>query len=182
MFLPRPRNGLRRHRIEDQVLVYDARTDRTHLLDHATGTVLDLLEEGGRPPEALVVELGRRIDRPADDALVTLALDELRKAELLDEDRSPAPLNEVSRRQLLRRAGLVGATALLVPTIVSLTANPLYAASPSPCSQSSGRLAGCKCSMLTGSSVCASGCCKSNGSSGNGENTCVAKGSGIQCY
>lgn len=128
MPLPRLRSGLRHHRVDEQVLVYDAREDRTHLLDASTGTVLELLAVGDRSGEGLTSEVARRLGVAPDEAIVTLAFDELRKADLFDEERAPAPLGEVSRRELLRRAALAGATALLVPAIVTLTARTGYAA------------------------------------------------------
>ncbi len=126
--LPRVRPGLLRHHLDGQVLIYDAREDRVHLLDPTTGHVFELLEQGGRTREGIVGELATRMDAVESDSMLQLSLDELRKADLL-EDSAPAmpALSELNRRDLLRKVGLAGAAALLVPAIATLTATPAYA-------------------------------------------------------
>ena len=126
--LPRVRPGLLRHRLDGQVLIYDAREDRVHLLDPTTGHVFELLEQGGRTREGIVAELGTLTETMESDSLLQLSLDELRKADLLEDAATQMPaLSEINRRDLLRKVGLAGAAALLVPAIATLTATPAYA-------------------------------------------------------
>ncbi|HYN80872.1 MAG TPA: twin-arginine translocation signal domain-containing protein [Gemmatimonadaceae bacterium] len=126
--LPRVRPGLLRHQLDRQVLIYDARDDRVHLLDTTTGHVFELLEEGGRGREGIVAELATRMNAGESDSLLQLSLDELRKADLLDDVSAPvAPLTEINRRDLLRKVGMAGAAALLIPAIATLTATSAYA-------------------------------------------------------
>ena len=128
--LPRVRPGLLRHRLDEQVLVYDPRDDKVHLLDPTTACVLDLLEEGKHSPDRIMEEVGRRVKVTPSDALLALSLDELRKADLLDTSASPlAPVTDVRRREMLKKVGLVGAAALLIPAITTVTATPAYAVS-----------------------------------------------------
>src|SRR5687768_9681297 len=126
--LPRVRAGLLRHQLDGQVLIYDARDDRVHLLDTTTGHVFELLEEGGRGREGIVAELATRMNAVESDSLLQLSLEELRKADLLDDVSGPvAPLSEINRRDLLRKVGMAGAAALLIPAIATLTATSAYA-------------------------------------------------------
>jgi PqqD family protein of HPr-rel-A system len=128
--LPRVRPGLLRHHLDDQVLVYDPGDDKVHLLDPTTACVLDLLEEGKWSAERIMDEVARRVNVAPSEALLALSLDELRKADLLDKSAtSPAPVTDVRRREMLRKVGLAGAAALLIPAITTITATPAYAVS-----------------------------------------------------
>lgn len=128
--LPRVRPGLLRHRLDEQTLVYDPRDDKVHLLDPTTACVLDLLEEGKWSPSRMTDELARRMNVIANDDIIALSLDELRKADLLDASSAPIPeVTDLRRREMLRKVGLAGAAALLIPAITTLTATPAYAAS-----------------------------------------------------
>jgi hypothetical protein len=126
--LPRVRPGLLRQRLDEQILVYDPREDKVHLLDPTTACVLDLLEEGGWASQRMTEEVARRLNVVANEDLISLSLDELRKADLLDtSSTSVAPVTDLRRREMLRKVGLAGAAALLIPAITTLTATPAYA-------------------------------------------------------
>jgi len=128
--LPRVRPGLLRHRLDDQVLVYEPGNDKVHLLDPTTACVLDLLEEGKWSADRIMGEVARRVNVASSEALLELSLDELRKADLLDGGTaSLAPVTDLHRREMLRKVGLAGAAALLIPAITTITATPAYAAS-----------------------------------------------------
>lgn len=171
--LPRLRAGLLRHELDGQVLVYDTRHDRIHLLDPTTGCVLELLQEGGWTAEGVIAEIAERLKVPADSGLVSLALDELRAADLLDQAASvPAPLVDVNRRAVLRRLAMTGAAAALIPAIATFTATAGYA---------QGSLLGVGGLCGTNNGLCASGrccggacrtaaCSGNNGSCGPGVN------------
>jgi hypothetical protein len=106
---PRLRSDILFHNLDDEVLAYDGRNDRIHLLDPTTARVLDLLRSEKNLGEA---DIGLE--------LIELALDELRKAELLEESASHAEVLDPQRRELLRKA-VVGAAAVLIPAIVTLS-------------------------------------------------------------
>lgn len=128
--LPRVRPGLLRHRLDEQMLVYDPGDDKVHLLDPTTACVLDLLEEGKWSASRIMEEVARRVNVTPSEALLSLSLDELRKADLLDGRTAPlAPVTDVRRREMLRKLGLAGAAALLIPAITTITATPAYAVS-----------------------------------------------------
>ncbi|MEO7684030.1 MAG: hypothetical protein ABIU86_08850, partial [Gemmatimonadaceae bacterium] len=112
--LPRVRPGLLRHELDGQVLIYDAREDRVHLLDTTTGHVFELLAKGDRSREGIVSELATRMSSLESESLLQLSLEELRKADLLEDGPAAMPpMSDISRRDLLRKVGLVGAAALV---------------------------------------------------------------------
>lgn len=149
--LPRIRQGLLSHQLDGQVLVYDSRDDRIHLLDPTTGCVLELLQEHGWTAAGVTTEVARRLGIVADPALLALALEELRKADLLDESAPvPAPMVDVNRRTLLRKLAMTGAAAALVPAIASLTATTGYA---------QGSLLGLGATCVTNAQCASARCC-----------------------
>src|SRR5687768_8930638 len=125
--LPRVRAGLLRHELDGQVLIYDARDDRVHLLDTTTGHVFELLEQGEKSREGIVSALATRMNTLESESLLQLSLDELRKADLLETGPAVPALSDISRRDLLRKVGLAGAAALAIPAIATLTATSAYA-------------------------------------------------------
>lgn len=127
--LPRVRAGLLRHPLDKQVLVYDSSNGLVHLLDPVTACVLDLLEEGGRLADEITQQVAIRLDVAESADILPLALDELRKANLLDlrEVGPLAPLVGVNRRDMLVRLAATGAAVFAVPAIATLTATRGYA-------------------------------------------------------
>lgn len=118
---PKARAGLLRHELEGETVVYDPTGDRVHLLDPTTSSVFGLLD-GERSPAIIAKQLGH----PADSELVTLALDGIARADLLDPSAGRvAPLAEVSRRDLVKRLG-VAAAMVMLPAVIS--ARPAEAA------------------------------------------------------
>jgi PqqD family protein of HPr-rel-A system len=124
--LPRLRTGLLCNELDGQVLVYDPQSDTIHLLDATTGRVMEILRDRVLTEDEAVAELSRHTGAASNAALLELALEELRSAELLDEQPLSATPNGISRRDLLRKAGFAGAAAALIPTIVTLSATRAY--------------------------------------------------------
>lgn len=127
------RSGLLRHSLDDHSVVYDQTNDRIHLLDPTTSHILDRIENGVSDAATLTEEIQRATPDSDSQALVQLALEELEKADLLEVADSPPPEpaashpTDVTRRDLLRRVAVSGLSALLVPAIVTLTADTAYA-------------------------------------------------------
>ena len=175
MSLPRVRSGLLKHPLDGQMLVYDKKGDRVHLLDPTSACVLDLLTTGdGWTREGLVHEMGERLGIKADSALLTLALDQLAHSDLLEQETQPAVLTDVTRRDLVKKLAMTGAAALLIPAVATLTASPSYAQSQfgagGPCSTN----ANCN----TGTCCVTTGRCQSTPCLPNGNVGCT---SGYQC-
>lgn len=125
--LPRVRTGLLRHSLDEQVLVYDSRDDQVHLLDPTTACVMELLEEGGWTEPKIVPEVARRLNITPNADLVSMAIDQLGEAGLIDETSAVRPRLDVSRREIIRKLAYTGAAAMLVPAVATLTATRGYA-------------------------------------------------------
>lgn len=127
MPLPEVRKGLQLHLLDDELLVYDKEDDTVHLLNETTACALKLLQEGRRTASEIDAELAMKAGAVPGDGLLTLAIDELRKARLLEEsDDAPKPLDDLTRRDVLRKMALTGAAALLIPAITTLSARRAY--------------------------------------------------------
>jgi len=120
------RTSLLCNELDGQVLVYDPKSETIHLLDATTAQVMEILRDHTLTAEEAAAELSRRTGAASNAALLELALEELRKAELLDEQPVSSPRPGVSRRELLRKATFAGAAAALIPTIVTLSATRAY--------------------------------------------------------
>jgi hypothetical protein len=190
--LPRVRSGLLKHNVDDQELIYDPRADRVHLLDPTTACVLALLQEGGWTPEGIVIELSGRLGIVPNPSLVPLAIEELRAADLLEPAAgSIDPLVDVTRRELIKKVGLVGAAALLIPSIVTFTATPGYAqasgagtlAAGSPCSATPGQQCapGLYCYPSNPGVCVPQGCTVGGGSCSSSSTCCSDYKTGNQC-
>ena len=128
--LSKVRTDVLSHHLDDQVVVYDPRSDAVHLLDRTTGCVMELLKEGGRSVDELTAELARRIGYAPSPGLLWLAIEELRRSGLLAECDAPRRLNggaSMFRRSMLKKVAAAGATALIVPLVVSITPGDAYA-------------------------------------------------------
>lgn len=113
------------HELSGELLVYDLTRNKVHCLNPATALVWRSCD-GKRTMEELASLVSARLDLPADEDIVRLALAHLEKARLLE-----APLPEataarrLSRRQLVKRLG-IGLGAL--PLLSTLVAPPAHAA------------------------------------------------------
>lgn len=105
--------------LPDELLVYDLDRHRATCLNRTASVVFRLCDGTRSVPEiarAAEPELGV----PADEALVRLAIDRLRRAYLLEPSSArPDPL---TRREWVRRVGRLGLAAGLVPVVTSIVA------------------------------------------------------------
>lgn len=125
--LPGVRAGLLCNELDGQMLIYNQHADSIHLLDPTTARVFELLQVGARTKEEVVSKLTDIDGSRSGAALFDLAIEELRKAELLDERvSSAATITGIGRRELLLKLALTGAAAAIVPTIVTLSATRAF--------------------------------------------------------
>ena len=162
--------------LDDEMLVYDLQCHQAHCLNRTAALVFKG-SDGRTTVHALARRLRRQIDAPADEAeaLVLLAIRRLRRAHLLkDVAGAQRRYARVSRRELLRRAGLTaGALLPLVTTLVAPTAAQVQTCvvGNAGCS---GQLFGlpCHCGNPADCSITCgcdgTGACKDNGGAGPG--------------
>jgi hypothetical protein len=123
--IPRMRtDGLVTQPLGDEILVYDRHRHQAHCLSRTAAAVWEHCD--GKTTVAEMAELmAMELDTPVAEQVVWLGLDQLRKARLLEEPftLSSSPIATMSRREAMRRVGLVTAAALpLVTSIIAPTA------------------------------------------------------------
>jgi coenzyme PQQ synthesis protein D (PqqD) len=105
------------------LLIYDEHGELTLSLNRAAALVWRS-SDGTRTVSDLVEALALEFGEQADEDQVLIALDELSKHGLIDsgyEERDPNAAR-VSRRQFIRRVGVVAAVAVGVPIVHSMAA------------------------------------------------------------
>ncbi len=116
------RDGLVVQALPDETLVYDLKRHRAHCLNRTAALIWQHCD--GRTTVAGLASLLNESARlPADEAVVWMGLEGLAKAHLLHE--KPVPPEEAgryTRREMLRRLGVAGGLALLLPAVQSIVA------------------------------------------------------------
>lgn len=137
--------------IEDEVLIYNLKTDEAHCLNRSAALVLAHCD--GRTTVAEVVQLlEAEMKTLVEEDVIWFALEQLRKSNLLEEPFiAPPRMKRISRRSLLMRLGVSAVVA--VPFIMSITA-------PTAAQGATCRASGAVC---TSDSQCCSNNCVDNG-------------------
>lgn len=148
---PRAReNGLVVEEADDELLVYDQQHDLAHRLNR-TSAVIFRHCDGTRSVEDLVAIVSEQVDEVADEDLVLIALDNLAEAGLLEEHTARDPEEtRLSRRRFIRRVGVVGSAALVLPVVHSIVA-------PTAAQAQSSAASSCSCICFSCSFPCV--CC-----------------------
>lgn len=133
----------------DEVLVYDLARDKAHCLNRTAALVWNYCD--GRTSAATMTgRLERELNVPVDERVVWLALNQLSKNHLLEEQIVPPPtMAGINRRQMMRALGVAAVVA--VPVVISIVG-------PTPVQAVSCFGAGAAC---TSSAQCCSGLCSS---------------------
>ena len=127
----------------DETLVYDLDSHKAHCLNRAASAVWSRCD-GTTTVSEMAEILERDLGIPADDDVVRLALSQLQKAKLLDGPfQMPFVGAAPARRVVIKRMGLLGAAALLLPVITSIVAPTAVSAATcipngQPCTAPSG--------------------------------------------
>jgi hypothetical protein len=105
---------------QDEVLVYDLKSNKAHCLNETSAMVWQYCD-GTKTSQQIAAELTGKLGKPVSDDLVWLALDQLKENDLLSFDPPIEPHYQgVSRRDVMKRIGLASAVAL--PVIFGLVA------------------------------------------------------------
>lgn len=116
---------MREHRLviddlPDEVLVYDLERHEAHCLNRTAAMVWRCCD-GDSSPAKIARRVTAELDAPFSEELVRVALNQLEKFHLLEQDTEvPTHFAVLSRRQLVRRLGLAAAVA--VPLVTSIVA------------------------------------------------------------
>ena len=134
MLRPRAKHsGFLERPVGDQVVVYDQSRQRLHVLSR-TAALVWRLADGRHTVAELSLLVGRELGTPTDESLISLALDQLDDARLLEERLARAPGEDsLSRRELLHRTAAALVAGVMLPTITScgVDGNPLSPGGPS---------------------------------------------------
>ena len=156
--IPSARNsGLVVQKLENEVLVYDTERQKAHCLNQNAALIWEHCD-GHRTVSDLSDLLRAKtsdtvIGKKEGEELVWTALDQLEKSHLLQEPIArPENVNRLSRRELMKAAGIA---ALVAVPVVSTVLAPT-AAQASTC-QASGQ--SCSISATCCSGLCSSGAC-----------------------
>ena len=129
--LPRARKDkLIVRELPDEVLVYDLRRDKAHCLNKASAFVWKYCD-GKTGVAEMAGLLEREFATPVETDVVWLALGQLRRLHLLEEEGERIGMMKVSRRDLVRK---YLPAALALPVILSIPA-PTAAQARSRCGQ-----------------------------------------------
>jgi len=138
--------------LAEETLVYDLDRDKAHCLNQTAKQIWHLCDgrnSAGDIANALAASAGA----PVAEAVVEHGLRQLAEAQLIERgSSSSSDAGRMSRRELMRRAGLAAVIAL--PVVTSIIApTPAEASSCAhPCSVTA------QCSPFPGT-VCSGGCC-----------------------
>ena len=133
------KEGLVVQHLSDEVLVYDQQRHKAHCLNE-TAALIWMRCDGKTTVSSMAQDLSKQTGTRVGEEVVWLALDQLGKSSLLQATamRSKAA-GGMSRREMMKRAGLAAAVA--VPVVTSIVAPKAVQAatclpSGSPCTSS----------------------------------------------
>ena len=105
--------------VDDEVLVYDLTNDKAHCLNDTAAKVWKNCD-GKNSVADIGTSIAKETSLPIDEAVVWLALGQLKQFKLLAEVPSaPAVFAGMSRRQMIRNLGVAG---IALPVIISIAA------------------------------------------------------------
>jgi hypothetical protein len=122
-----------------EVLIYDLNLNKAFCLNETSALVWQACD-GTKSVSEISQAISKKLNEPASEDLVWLALDQLKKKNLLDNSEEIVPnFYGVSRREVIKKVGLT--TMIALPFISSLVApTPLMAQSAASCGGQT-----CKC-------------------------------------
>jgi len=122
-------DGVLTEDVDDEVIVYDERTDVACRLNRTAALVWRKCD-GTHTVEDLVRVLEADVGDIADEDLVLVTLDYLSEQRLLESGyaRRDEASSRLSRRRLIQSAGAVGVAAAVLPMVHSVVAPPPAAA------------------------------------------------------
>jgi len=112
------REGLLVERLSDEVLIYDLDRRKAHCLNQTAALIWDCCD-GKTSVDKIAGILAAKLKAPVCEDLVSFGLSQLARNQLLDR-LAPGPLTTVSlsRRNVIRRIGLI----VSIPLVVSVLA------------------------------------------------------------
>ena len=115
------KSGLVVEKLEDETLVYDLRSDEAHCLNGIASLVWQHCD-GKTDVAGIARRISAKLTQRVHSDVVQLALQQLAKARMLDEDSisGSGTTKRVTRRELIKTAGK--AAAITLPLVTSIVA------------------------------------------------------------
>ena len=114
--------GLVVQELGDETIIYDEQRNHIHRLNRTAALVWRHCD-GRRTADELARVVQDALGSPVSEEMIWLALDRLEKERLLqDRLARPETAGQITRRQMLRKAALVGGATLLLPVVQSMVA------------------------------------------------------------
>lgn len=141
-----------------EVLIYDLKENKAFCLNETSALVWEACD-GNRSVGEISRVISQKMEKPANEDLVWLALDQLKKENLLANSSEIVPnFNGMSRREVIRKVGL--GTMIALPLVTGLIAPTAAMAQSGFCATPGTRANDSGC---TSSLQCASCCCAAAG-------------------
>lgn len=154
-----------------EVLIYDQKTNKAFCLNETSSLVWEACD-GNQSVSEISQSIGKKLNSPANEDIVWLALDQLKKERLIaNGGEVVSKFDGMSRREVIRKVGL--GTMIALPLVSSLVAPTAVSAQSLTCRVGppfgTNQAVGCNCN---GGGNCNSGICC--GASGGGTGRCSA--------
>ena len=106
--------------LDGEVLIYDLNTNKAFSLNETSSLVWQLCD-GDNSVSEISESIGRKLDSPANEDLVWLALDQLKKEKLISNgEEVVSSFAGMSRREVIKKVGM--GTMIALPLVSSLVA------------------------------------------------------------
>ena len=156
--------GLVVEELSDELLVYDLERHKAHCLNHTAALVWKHCDGRTAAPDIALI-LRDDLKAPVDEEVVWFSLDQLSKAHLLRVPvKRPGAKSGLTRREVIRRVGLVAAlsvplvTTILAPTAFASLSCTQFSCNPlDPPANQCPTGSGCQCNSVPGGPCVASG-------------------------
>ncbi len=140
--------------LNDEVLVYDLDRNKAVCLNETAMIVWNLCD-GGKPISGIAREAGKKLNKPVTDELIWLAIDQLKRENLLSNGEAVEPdFNGLARREVIKKTGIAAMVALPIVTSIlapqALAAQSVCVASGTCIQAGQDVCAGCIGTPLTG--------------------------------
>lgn len=106
-------------KFENEILIYDLKTNKA-FCPNETSAIIYQLCDGKNSVADIAQRFSKQSNQPINDELVWLALDGLKKENLLENDDVEINFNGLNRRQIIKKVGL--ASMISLPLISSVVA------------------------------------------------------------
>jgi Coenzyme PQQ synthesis protein D (PqqD) len=141
---------------EKEILIYDLLTDKAFSLNESSSLIWSLCN-GKNSVSEITAELSRKLNSSVGEDFVWLALEQLKKDDLLaNGEEISIDFGNLSRRDVIRKVGF--ATLAALPVITAVSAPSAVRAASTTCSTAApgGSQCRCACNVAQGS-TCGSG-------------------------